>query len=133
MQKTNQKQFKTEKIIKNKGDKLYIKWKDYDNSFDSWIDKKILYEMSQCFPKPYEAFGRDIDVNGDLSNYATKTDLKNATGINISELEAKSDLASLKAEVVKIDIDKLKTVPIDLSKLSNVVKNKPVKKTVLQK
>ena len=133
MQNTNQKQFKTEKVIKNKGDKLYIKWKDYDNSFDSWIDKKILYEMSQCFPKPYEAFGRDIDVNGDLSNYATKTDLKNATGIYISKLEAKSDLASLKAEVVKIDIDKLKTVPIDLSKLSNVIKNKLVKKTVLQK
>ena len=53
-----------------------------------------------------------------MSNYATKADLKNATGVDTSKLAAKSDLASLKTEVDKIDVDKLKTVPIDLSKLS---------------
>ena len=38
--KTNQKEFRIEKVIKSKGDKLYVKWKDYDNSFNNWIDKK---------------------------------------------------------------------------------------------
>ena len=57
------------------------------------------------------------------TNYATKTDLKNATGVDMSQLASKSDLASLKAEVDKIDVDKLKTVPVDLSKLSNVANN----------
>ena len=84
--------------------------------------------MSQCFPKSYEPFVGDINVNVDLSNYATKLDLENESGVDTSKLAAKSDLASLKAEVDKIDIDKLKTVPIDLSKLSNVLKNKVVKK-----
>ena len=63
--------------------------------------------MSQYFPKPYERFGADINVKVDLSNYATKADLKNATGINKSKLAAKCDLVSLKAEVDKLDIDKL--------------------------
>ena len=107
--------------------------------------------MSQYFPKPYEPFGGDIHVKVDLSNYATKSDLKNATGIDTSKLAAKSDLVSLKTEVDKLDIDKLKSlpnnlsnlkskvdkldidklapVPVDLSKLSNVVKNEVVKKT----
>ena len=75
--------------------------------------KKILYKISQYFPKPYEPFGGDINVKVDLSNYATKDDLKNATGIDKSNLAAKSDLASLKAEADKIGVDKLKTVPID--------------------
>ena len=69
-------------------------------------------------------------VKVDLSNYATKADLKNATGVDTSTLAAKSDLASLKAEIDKIDVEKLKTVPIDLSKLSNVINNDVVKKTV---
>ena len=53
-----------------------------------------------------------------MSDYATKADLKNATGVDTSKLAAKADLANLKTEVDKIDVDKLKTVPIDLSKLS---------------
>ena len=77
--------------------------------------------MSQYFPKPYKLFGRDINVKVDLSNYATKSDLKNATGIDTSSLAAKSDLVSLKAEVDKLDIDKLKTVPDDLSNLKSKV------------
>ena len=64
-----------------------------------------------------------------MSNYATKADLKNATVVDTSKLAAKSDLVSLKAEVDKIDVDKLKTVPVDLSKLSNVADNDVVKKT----
>ena len=58
-----------------------------------------------------------INVKVDLSNYATKTDLKNTTSIDTSQLAVKSDLASLKADTDKIDVDKLKTVPIDLSNL----------------
>ena len=125
-----------EKVIKKKGNKLYVKWKGCGNSFNSWIDKK----MSQYFPKPYEPFGGDINVTVDLSNYATKTHLKNTTRVDISKLAAKFDLASLKAEIDKIDVDRiknyglkimknrLKTVPVDLSKLSNAVNNDVVKK-----
>ena len=61
--------------------------------------------MSQYFPKPYERFGADINVKVDLSNYATKADLKNAIGVDTSKLAAKFDLD--KAEVDKLDIDKL--------------------------
>ena len=59
-----------------------------------------------------------------------KLDSKNAKGVDTSKLAAKSDLASLKDEIDKIDVDKLKTVPVDLSKLSSVVNNQVVKKTV---
>ena len=89
--------------------------------------------MNQYFPKPYEPFGGDISVKVDLSNYATKTNLKNATGTDTCKLAAKSDLASLKAEIDKLDIDKLITVPADLNKLSDVVKNDVVRKTVYDK
>ena len=75
----------------------------------------------------------DINVNVDLFNYATKADLKNATGIDTSKLAAKSDLASLKAEVDKLDIDKLIPVPVDLRKLSDLVKNDVNKKTAYDK
>ena len=85
--------------------------------------------MSQCFPKPFELFGRDINVKVDLSNYATKTDLKNISHIDVSSYALKTNLARLKSEVDKIDTDKLKAVPDDLAKLSNVVKNDVVKKT----
>ena len=85
--------------------------------------------MSQYFPQPYESFGGDINVKVDLSNYATKTDLKNISHIDVSKYALKSNLASLKTEVDKLDIDKLTSVPIDLAKLSNVVKNNVAKKT----
>ena len=85
--------------------------------------------MKQYFPKPYEPFGRDINVKVDLSNYATKIDLKNVTHVDTSSFALKTNLASLKTEVDKLDIDKLVPVPVDLSKLSDVVKNDVVKKT----
>ena len=78
--------------------------------------------MSKYFPKPYEPFGGDINVKVDLSNYATKTDLKNVSHVDVSNFALKSNLASLKTEVAKIDADKLKTVLVDLAKLSNVAK-----------
>ena len=85
--------------------------------------------MSQYFPKPYEPFGGDINVKVDLSNYATKADIKNISHVDTSSFALKSNLASLKREVDKLDIDKLAPVPVDLSKLSDVVKNDVVKKT----
>ena len=84
--------------------------------------KKTLYKMSKYFPKTYEPFGGDINVKVDLSNYATKDDMKNITHVDISSFALKTNLANLKSEVDKLDVDKLATVPVDLSKLSNVVK-----------
>ena len=89
--------------------------------------------MSQYFPKPYQPFGGDINVKVDLSNYATKTDLKNISHIDVSSYALKSNLASLKTEVDKLDIDKLTSVPIDLAKLRNLVKNDIIKKTECDK
>ena len=107
--------------------------------------------MSKYCPKTYEPFGGDISVKVDLSNYATKADIKNVTNVNTSNFELKTNLANLKTEVDKLNIDKLKSlpnnlsilktkldkldidklapVPTDLSKLSDVVKNEVVKKT----
>ena len=84
--------------------------------------------MSQYFPKPYEPFGGDINVKVDLSNYATKRDIKNISHVDTSSFALKTHLANLKTDVDKLDIDKLVSVPIDLSKLSDVVKNDVVKK-----
>ena len=72
--------------------------------------------MSQYFPKPYEPFGGDINVKVDLSIYATNSDLKNISHIDVSSYALKTNLASLKSKVDKIDTDKLKTVPDDLTK-----------------
>ena len=83
--------------------------------------------MSQYFRKPYKPFGGDINVKTELNNYATKVDLHNATEIETSKLAGRADLANLKAEVDKLDIDKLVPVPVDLSKLSGVAKNDVVK------
>ena len=83
--------------------------------------------MSQYFPKPFTSLGRNINVKVDLANSATKTDLKNVTQVDTSNFALKTNLASPKTEVDKLDIDKLTTVPVDLSKLSNVVKNDVVR------
>ena len=89
--------------------------------------------MSQSFPKPYEPFGGDINVKVDLSDYATKADIKNISHIDTSSFALKTNLANLKTEVDKLDIDTLVPVPVDLSKLSNVAKTDVVKKDVYDK
>ena len=83
--------------------------------------------MSQYF-QPYNNSSKNIKVELDLSNYATKDDVKNITHVDVSSYATKTNLAALKTEVDKIDIDKLKTVPDELAKLINVVKNEVAKK-----
>ena len=136
--KTNQQEFRIEKVIKIKGDKLYVKWKGYVSLFNRWVDKKNLVlsyciKVNQYFPKPNEPFGEDINVKVDLSNYATKAGIKNISHVDTSSFALKSNLASLKTYVDKLDIDKLVPVPVDLSKLSDVVKNDVIKKTAKKK
>ena len=89
--------------------------------------------MSQYFPKSYEPVGGDIYVKVDLSNDAKKADIKIMSHIDTSSFALKSNLASLNPEFDKLDIDKLVSVPVDLSKLSDVVKNDVVKKAVYDK
>ena len=84
--------------------------------------------MSQRFPKLYEPFGGDINIRVDFSNYATKTDIKNILNLHTSSFALKSNLAILKTEVDNLDIDKLVSVPVDLNKLSDVVKMMLLKK-----
>ena len=89
--------------------------------------------MSPFFPKRYESFGWDVDVKVDLSNYSTKTGIKNISHVDTSSFELTTNLASLKTKIDKLDIDKLVLAPVDLSKLSDLVKNDVVKKTVYDK
>ena len=84
--------------------------------------------MSQYYP-PYRSSRNNIKVELDLANYATKTDLNNITHVDVSSFESKTNLAALKTEVDKIDADKLKTTPTDLTKLTNAFENDVVKKT----
>ena len=121
MQKTSRVKFRIEKVLKRKGDKLCVKWKGYDSRFNSWIDlewnflnEKSHIKWSQYFPKLFRGFGRNINVKVDLSNFATKTDLKKITHIDTSSFALKTSLASLKTEVDKLGIEKLVLVPDDL-------------------
>ena len=84
--------------------------------------------MSTYYP-PYKSSSSNVKVELDLTNYATKTDLKNITHVNVSSFASKTNLAAIKTEVDKTDVDKLKAAPVDLAKLTNAVKNDLVKKT----
>ena len=84
--------------------------------------------MSQYYP-PNRSSSNNIKVELDLGNYATKTDLKNITHVDVSSFSSKTILAALKTEVDKIDTDILKTAPTDLAKLTNAIENDVVKKT----
>ena len=86
--------------------------------------------MSRFYAKSFRSFRRNINVKVDLSNYAKKSDIKNISHFDTSSFALK---INLKTQVDKLDIDKLVPVPTDLSKLSNVVKNDVVKKTVYNK
>ena len=83
--------------------------------------------MSQYYP-PYRISSNNIKVDLDLANYATKKDLKNITHVDVSSFASKTNLATLKSEVDKIDADKLKTTPADLAKLTNSVEHDVVTK-----
>ena len=89
--------------------------------------------MSQYFPKPYKIFEGNINVKVDLSDYATKSDIKNISNVDTKSFASKTNLASLKTEVDKLHIGKLVPVPVDLNKLSDVVKNDVIKKAVYDK
>ena len=93
------------------------------------IKKIWLYKMSY-FSEPHTRSNNRIKVELDLANYATKSDLKIAAGLNTLKIVKETDLASLKADIDDLDIDKLKTVPVNLYKLSNVAENDAIKKTV---
>ena len=86
--------------------------------------------MSTYYP-PYESSSNNIKVELDLTNYATKDDVKNITHVDVSSFASKTNLAALKTEVYKIDADKLKTLPVDLAKLTNTVENDLVKKLII--
>ena len=88
--------------------------------------KRVYYKMS--YYPPYKSSSNNIKVELDLTNYATKN---NITHIDVSSFASKTNLAVLKTEVDKIDIDKLKTAPVDLAKLTNAVENDLVKKNYL--
>ena len=83
--------------------------------------------MTTYYPL-YKSSSNNVKVELDLTNYATKTDLKNITHVDVSSFASKTNLAALKTEIDKIDADKLETTPIDLDRLSNLVKNYVVKK-----
>ena len=85
--------------------------------------------MSEYFPE-LKSSGERVKVELDLSYYATKTDLKNVTGVDTSSFATKVDSANLKSDVDKLDIDKLVPLPVDLSKLRDVVKSNVAKKNV---
>ena len=92
--------------------------------------KKTSYKISQYFPKLYESFGRDINVKIDLSNYATKADIKNISHVDTSSFALKTNLANLKTEVDKLDIDKLKSLPKKLLNLEIKVDKLDIDKLV---
>ena len=95
--------------------------------------KLLCIKMSQYLPKPFRNFGGNNNIKVDLSSYATKTDLKNVMHVDTSSFALKKNSASLKTEVDKLDIDKLVPVSVELSKLSDVVRNDIVKKAMYDK
>ena len=126
--KANQKKFKIEKIIN-----YMSNGKDVIIHLIVGLIKRPCIKTSQYFPKPFRSFGGNINVKVDLSNYATKTDLRIVTHVDTSNSALKTNLASVKTEADKLDIDKLAPVTVDLIKLSDVVKNDVVKKAVFNK
>ena len=89
--------------------------------------------MTQYFHKPFRSFGGNINVKVDLPSYATRTDFNNVTHVDTSSFPLKTKLTKSKTEVDKLDIGKLEPVPVDLSKLSDLVKSDLVKKTVFDR
>ena len=84
--------------------------------------------MSAYYP-PYRSYSNNVKVKLDLTNYATKTNLKNITHVDVTSFASKTNLAALKTDVDKRNAYKLKTTPTDLAKLTNAIENDVVKKT----
>ena len=80
---------------------------------------------------PYKSSSNNVKVELDLTNYATKTNLKNITHVDVSSFASKTNLVALKTEVDKIDTDKLKTEPTGLAKLTNAIENDVVKRLII--
>ena len=131
---------KTEKVIRRKGDKSYVRWKSYDNSFNSWINEKNIVWVSEYFPKA-RPFGGNVNIILDFSrgvvgssDFAKRTNLPNlkydVDKLDIDKLKnVPGGLCNLKSKLNKLDIGKLETTPVDLSKRGNVVKNDVARKT----
>ena len=127
--KLAKKKFRIEKVIKKKVINCMSNEKDTIIHLKVGLIKRPCIKMNEYFPKPFRSFSGNINVKVDLSNYAIKTELKNITHLDTSTSELKTNLASLKTEIDRLDIDKLAPSPVDLSKPSDVVKN-DVKKAV---
>ena len=96
---TNRKEFRMEKVIRKKDDKLYVKWKGYNNSFNGWIYKRDsvnerIFSKTEIFSSKCESWIRFI-------YYTTKADLKNATSVDTSDFARKNDFTNLKSDVDK--------------------------------
>ena len=114
LHKTNQTKLRAEKVIKRKGHKFYESGKLMIVSLIAGQIKR--YNINESiFPKPYERSHRNVKDELDLPNYATKSDFKKAVGADTSTFAKKADLASLKSDVHELNVDRLKTVPVDLS------------------
>ena len=116
LQKTSQEKFRNKKYLKEKVINCMSNGKGMIIYLIVGSIKKPCIKMSQYFPKPFKSFGGNINIKVDLSNYATKTNLKNVTRLDTSGFALKTNLESLKTEV-GLNFDKLEPVPVDLSKL----------------
>ena len=91
-------------MIKKKGDKLYVKWKGYDNSFNTWIDKKDIIPLYYYLPNYSEVEEEIVSVS---SNYVTQKEFKNVTKVDTSDFALKTNGAEIKKKVDDIDVDKI--------------------------
>ena len=125
-------------MVKRKRNKLYVKWKGYDHSSNIWSNEKILnqffltkfshYKWVNTFLNRLKVFERILALKLIFPTLQQKLIKKNVTHVDTSSFALKANLASLKPEVDKLDIDKIAPVPVSLSKLSDVVKMMLLKK-----
>ena len=100
-------------MLETKGINLFVKWKGYDNSSNSWVNKSDIIWLWVSIFLGHGSFETNAKVKLALSTFETKSDIKEGTKINIHQnLQTKMVLISLKWDVDKLDLDKLKTVPI---------------------
>ena len=122
MHKTNQKEFRIEKVKREKAINTIVHGKDTITHLMAILVKKTYYKWVNIFSK-LKSLGANLKVELELTNYAAKEDLKNVASVDVSSFSKKTDLANLKSDVDKIDIDKLKNVPSGLSSLNSKIDN----------